>query len=227
MSESPGDRLKAARERAGFNKAVDACRAFGWPYAAYIHHENGTRTISIRAASRYAAAYGPKTGLKVADLINVDATIETTSGVQVIGGAAMGVWLDSTLEPVTHARTERLKLPASPGHALRLAVKVLDTSVNKAIPPNTFAIFEPLGPEISDPEQFVGCLLYIEIERNGLIERSIRMATLGDDGRLALTAYSTDPRFSQVAHYPCTEHAVTLIGRVVGKWEEFPGKLPT
>lgn len=55
----PFERLKKARENAGFAQAVDAARAFGWPESAYISHENGHRGIRPRVAERYAK------GLKV------------------------------------------------------------------------------------------------------------------------------------------------------------------
>jgi hypothetical protein len=37
------DRLKEAREKAGFAPAADAARCFGWEIPAYRHHENGTQ----------------------------------------------------------------------------------------------------------------------------------------------------------------------------------------
>lgn len=51
------DRLKTAREQAGFESAVDAARRFGWTESTYRAHENGQRNIPRTAAPRYARAF--------------------------------------------------------------------------------------------------------------------------------------------------------------------------
>jgi hypothetical protein len=53
----PAKRLEQARIARGFSDAREATLAFGWNYHTYAQHENGTRGI-VRAASRYAKAYG-------------------------------------------------------------------------------------------------------------------------------------------------------------------------
>jgi len=47
------DRLKVAREEAGYQTAADAARAMGMREASYHHHENGYAGLS-RAGHRYA-----------------------------------------------------------------------------------------------------------------------------------------------------------------------------
>lgn len=54
--ETPSDRLKQARERAGYRSARAASERFGWSYNSYAQHENGTRGIS-HAAAKYARAF--------------------------------------------------------------------------------------------------------------------------------------------------------------------------
>lgn len=51
------ERLKSARENAGFETAADAARRFGWPVVTYRHHENGTRGFKKNAGERYARAF--------------------------------------------------------------------------------------------------------------------------------------------------------------------------
>lgn len=53
----PSDRLRLARERAGFETAADAARRFDWQLVTYRHHENGTRGFKQSAAIRYARAF--------------------------------------------------------------------------------------------------------------------------------------------------------------------------
>lgn len=52
--ETPGDRLKQSRVRAGYSTAKSAAEAMGLPIATYIQHENGVRGIPATKAERYA-----------------------------------------------------------------------------------------------------------------------------------------------------------------------------
>jgi phage repressor protein C with HTH and peptisase S24 domain len=54
---SRGDRLKAARERAGFESARSAALAFGWTVSTYGAHENGRNDFSEEQSQRYARAF--------------------------------------------------------------------------------------------------------------------------------------------------------------------------
>jgi phage repressor protein C with HTH and peptisase S24 domain len=56
-SETPHQRLRHAREQAGFARASDAARAMGIEEPTYLGHENGSRGLS-RAAPRYARFFG-------------------------------------------------------------------------------------------------------------------------------------------------------------------------
>lgn len=56
-------RLKEARERAGFRSPTDAARAFSYlNQNTIISHENGNRPISKRSAEKYARAFGVSPG---------------------------------------------------------------------------------------------------------------------------------------------------------------------
>lgn len=52
-----GERLRLAREQAGFETAVAAARRFNWPETTYRHHENGTRDFPKDKAEIYARAF--------------------------------------------------------------------------------------------------------------------------------------------------------------------------
>lgn len=51
------DRLRQARERAGFTSAQEAASRFGWNVTTYRHHENGTRNFPRPKAAMYARAF--------------------------------------------------------------------------------------------------------------------------------------------------------------------------
>ncbi len=57
QSDTPHQRLRLAREQAGFARASDAARAMGIEEPTYLGHENGSRGLS-RAAARYARFFG-------------------------------------------------------------------------------------------------------------------------------------------------------------------------
>jgi SOS-response transcriptional repressor LexA len=52
------DRLRRARVRAGFGRATEAVRKFGWNYSRYMNYENGERAIPPKQAILFAAAFG-------------------------------------------------------------------------------------------------------------------------------------------------------------------------
>lgn len=54
VATTQGQRLRRARERAGYSTASDAARAFGWVIPTYSAHENGTRSLLPDVAEKYA-----------------------------------------------------------------------------------------------------------------------------------------------------------------------------
>lgn len=55
--KSIGDRLRRARIDAGFERATDATRRFGWSYSRYMNYENGERAVPPKQAILFASAY--------------------------------------------------------------------------------------------------------------------------------------------------------------------------
>lgn len=55
---SMADRLRSAREQAGFRTATAAIEKFKWPSSAYRAHENGQNNFRADTAEKYAEAYG-------------------------------------------------------------------------------------------------------------------------------------------------------------------------
>lgn len=51
------ERLRLARERAGFTDAAEAARRFNWVEATYRSHENGSRNFTKNGAAKYARAF--------------------------------------------------------------------------------------------------------------------------------------------------------------------------
>lgn len=55
--DTPSDRLKKARAKAGFRTASAAIARFGWTATTYRSHENGQTVPPLDDAIAYAAAY--------------------------------------------------------------------------------------------------------------------------------------------------------------------------
>jgi hypothetical protein len=60
--DSPAARLKMARERAGFRKAVHAAEHLGVPVPTYQGHENGNREFGREQCLQYASALSVNPG---------------------------------------------------------------------------------------------------------------------------------------------------------------------
>lgn len=57
ITNTPGERLKAARIRAGYVTAKDAAEAMDVPVATYAMHENAVKHLPARRADEYAAYF--------------------------------------------------------------------------------------------------------------------------------------------------------------------------
>lgn len=99
--QTPSERLKSVREKAGYPFAKDAATAMGVSIATYIQHENGTRGFPADRAQRYARffrttpewlLYGRETG---------DRTTGVVLGPQLAiqGAVAAGVWREEAVYP--------------------------------------------------------------------------------------------------------------------------------
>lgn len=80
MTETPHGRLQHAREQAGYRSAAAFAKAIDASETTYRAHENGSRTLTIRAARQYATRlavawqwlmFGDQTGLPEDDLATV------------------------------------------------------------------------------------------------------------------------------------------------------------
>lgn len=95
MGTIKAERLKAAREKAGYESAQAAADTFGWNPSAYRHHENGTRGFGADVAKKYARAFKVRPGWLL-NLENVSETpppnIEEGDSLVVNGSVEAGAW---------------------------------------------------------------------------------------------------------------------------------------
>jgi SOS-response transcriptional repressor LexA len=171
----PHDRLRKAREKAGFDSPKAASDFHGWSEHTYKSHENGNRGIKPIVAKKYADAFKVSaswiiTGEAVKYVNNDTPEVFT---VPVYGAAAGGVWMENEDEPIDDVReipvTPDLKYPLHAQYARR----VVGNSVSNRIRDGEHAIFVkydnyPGGPSI-------GSLVDVERIRAGLREHTVKV----------------------------------------------------
>lgn len=99
---------------------------------------------------------------------------------------------------------------------MQFAVEVTDESVNKTIHYKEFAICE----QCSTTSSIVpGRLYYVERIRDGLAEKTIRLAQKDASGLIKFVSHSTTDKYSGSASYPAGKgETITVLGVVVGKY---------
>lgn len=136
--ETPADRLKQAREKAGYENAKDAALAMGLAVPTYIQHENGTRGYPATKAERYARffkvqpewlLYGKKSAKPAAP--GLGPLLRITGGVQ--AGVFTRVVHDDDVEWPTFAGSPDVEAPLKD----RYGVRVVGDSMDALYPEGT------------------------------------------------------------------------------------------
>lgn len=208
------DRLVTA-VKSKFPSVAAFARAVGRPSPAVTHHTNGTRTFEMEDAVLYASKLRPVTAEY---LMGFDAVETEMLGVEVMGEAAFATWSDPKIKIERNENASRLYVPNMPNLKGRFAIRVLDASVNRAIPEGEFAIC--VG--VKERDLVEGHLVYIEYMRLGLVQRTIRLVSCRPKGGFALKTLSTQTQFTSSLNFPSErkDESIKLLGRVVGRYGE-------
>ncbi len=212
---SVADRLKRAREAAGYETAAAACSRFGWAQSTYMGHENGSRGVTTAAAERYGAAFrvAPEWILFGVDADSTALQVATTASTSdmvaifnVEASAGHGALIDSEII------VDRLSFP--PGYLRRI------TSAN----PRDLAIIGVKGksmePTLSDDDVVMVDMTKRDLSFDGLF-------VLRDGGASLLVKRVSRGRrrgtvmlISDNPTYPPIEREIEdieVVGRVVWK----------
>jgi SOS-response transcriptional repressor LexA len=208
MATLKSQRLKQAREKAGFDSAQEAADAFGWKPAAYRHHENGTRGFGADVAKKYGRAFRVKPGWLLG-WENVDPTLPPPSRsageiLVVNGSVEAGVWRASE-----HWDDERAfvieNMPSPVPGVERFGMLVAGYSMDEFYEPGTvldcISIFQGgTKPETGD-HVIVEC-----VRPDGLREHTVKEYR-EEGGRYLLVPRSTKPQFEPIEYPgPDVEH---------------------
>ena len=191
----PADRLRQARERAGFPSAKSAAEAMGVPVATYVQHENGSRGYPAGRAERYGRF------LKVAPEWLLygrqgDDAVAAGLGPQLFvkGEVAAGVWKEAwELEPDDwETFTGRGDLPAPP--RTRFGLRVTGDSMNEVYPSGS--IIECLQYDGAEPIANGRRVVVQRTRLDGTLETTVKELIRTEDNVLWLRPRSTNPAFA-------------------------------
>ena len=202
------ERLKKAREAAGYASAADFARAEGVGEATYRHHENGNRGLRLHQAERYARALrvdlgwlltgeGEREGAEIPG----GRTIPLAS-IDVLGAVQAGQWREA-LE-WDRADWYQVAIPINPRYARfkQFGLEVRGDSMNEVYPHGSVVVCVKLMDLGQDPEpgQRVVCLR--RSETGDLYEATVKELRRHSNGSYWLWPRSTNPEFQQPWRLP-------------------------
>lgn len=140
--DEPRDRLKAAREAAGYDSGSDAARAFGWKEPTYLSHENGTRGIRADAAAKYGRAYGVPPEWILYGKGGPQSAKRPTKPIYLRGYVQAGLWQPNWEWEGEADAWQEVVIPRPPRFAGvdLFALEVRGESMNLVYPPGTLLI---------------------------------------------------------------------------------------
>jgi SOS-response transcriptional repressor LexA len=205
------ERLRRAREQAGYKSAAEAARAMNMAIPTLTSHENSSRSFDEQDAIRYARFFhtSPEWLLfgKGQEHANEPPQIA------VVGEVRAGSWLeiDGDQEILEH-------IPVAPDsrwvHCRQYALKVVGTSMNKVAQPGDYVIvadWSHMGAEIKDED-----LLVVKRQRGTTYEVTLKRARQSKKG-WQLWPESSDPRWQTPLRLDDgnREVEVSILGRVI------------
>jgi SOS-response transcriptional repressor LexA len=196
---NPADRLKAAREAAGYETAKAAAEAMGVAVATYIQHENGTRGYPSSRADRYASffrtspewlLYGRGKTPRRREALSPEVR-RVSRMVPIVGSVQAGAWAEVESDYLDPPEVVPVYLAGFEGAQL-FALRVRGPSMDRFYPDGTMVIVCPAA-EIGVRE---GDHVVVRRHRGGLCETTIK-EVVREKGGIALWPRSTDPGFQE------------------------------
>lgn len=228
------DRLRRAREEAGYKSASDAALALDVKYPTYSAHENGSRSFDKTAATRYARKFKVSPAWLLAlddesrrgpvkvntthpqDLGSHTVDFSAAKGLPVLGEVAAGTWLevDTLADPEHPLFTADIPLDTRypPGSIYGLQVR--GTSINRIAEDGDLLVCLSIDGGFAVVD---GALVVVERRRaqQGLLEVTAKRVRIMPDGTIELHPESADPRWqSPLRLEHDDEQDIRIIARV-------------
>lgn len=196
------DRLRAARQRAGFEAAADFAREMGMPISSYRAHENGYRNFKWDEAQSYADKLRVSVvWLMVGEGCPTDETspfvFKDIRQAPVVSFAE----LESISKGEEVSLEGKLTYPVQHDTDTIVAVQVNDTCIDQAIGRSAIVVIDYADKALEDGAY------YLMRHRGRYVIRRFVAA----DGPMRFEPYSSDPMNKTI--YPTEE--LTVMGRLV------------
>jgi SOS-response transcriptional repressor LexA len=190
----PAQRLRQARERAGYVSAKAAAEAMGVPVATYVQHENGSRGFPADRAARYGRFFRvPAEWLLFGK--DRDAVDHATLGPRLFvkGEVAAGIWREAwEVEPDEwEVFTGRADVTAPLRE--RFGLRVVGDSMDEVYPPGT--IVECVAYDGEDEIPSGKRVVVLRSNISGDVEATVKELVYDPDGRMWLRPRSSNPMF--------------------------------
>lgn len=217
---SAGERLKVARERAGYASAKSAAEAMGVPVATYIQHENGSRGFPADRAQRYARFFRvqPEWLLygKSSDGVNAEAL---GPSLFVKGEVAAGVWREAWEFPADEWEMFTGRADISAPLKERFGLRVVGDSMNEVYP--TGSVIECVKYDGSALIESGRRVVVQRTRVDGSIETTVKELLRDPEGVEWLCPRSTNPSFIPFRAGEPEDPGIVgieIIGLVVGSY---------
>lgn len=211
------DRLKQARERAGYSTALMAAEAMGVAVASYTQHENATRGFRNDAAARYAAFFKVPVDWLTFGTRNVDtgSFIPLGPRLYVKGNVAAGVWKEAWEMRADEWEVFTGRADVAAPIKDRFGLRVVGESMNMVYPPGS--ILECVayqGQSVPNGRRVV----VQRVRVDGMIETTVKEFLQDETGAIWLVPRSTNPAMQapiRIGDHESDITSVEILGVVV------------
>ncbi len=196
-------RLRRARIQAGFERATEAVRKFGWNYSRYMNYENAERAIPPKQAILFASAFDVTVDYiyfgEIDDLDNIKTASAISSKmvrrIPLVGleDVAELQRFASGLEPMLAATIPVPAREALPKRAIFIEIK--DKSMSN---PSEPVSFEPGDQALIDLDAVPGAsdfVLALVPEEGAALFRLYREIERAEDGSMVVDLVPLNPNF--------------------------------
>jgi len=213
------DRLRHARERAGYSSAKNAAEAMGVPVATYIQHENGIRGFPPSRAQRYARFFRVSPEWLLYGTSEGGPFLALGPQLYVKGEVAAGVWTEAWEfeQDEWEFFTGRPDIAAPVRE--RFGLRVVGESMNMLYPPGT--ILECVSYRHDAPIANGKRVIVQRMRADNTHETTVKEYLKDEDGIEWFVPRSTHPAFQAPIRAdqpdPDVVH-IEVIGIVVGSY---------
>lgn len=179
------ERLREARERAGYQSASEFARFANLNYTTYAHHENGRRDIKPDVARIYARLLNLPPGTLLYG--EQPPTRHMVPIVSTIGA-------QGRILPIL-SRNKAPPLAELPDPAGLIASQVTGNDLYPAYRDGDVVYHRPLRTENYNPELISGLECVVQLADG---QQMLRLVTVQADGRVTLNAYQAPPLIDQI-----------------------------